>query len=70
MLLSIGKICNKIHIQIALEFSGLWKYFGHTDIDMDSSVATWIEKGEAGKGEVVVSEMLLCRLGTDWGSGG
>lgn len=34
---------------LALEMSGLWKCFGHPDINMDTSVAAWIRKGAAGK---------------------
>lgn len=37
------------HIHLMLELSGLWKIFGHPDIDMDSSVKAWIEKGSVAK---------------------
>lgn len=37
------------HIHLMLELSGLWKVFGHPDIDMDSSVKSWIEKGSIAK---------------------
>ncbi|QPB73978.1 RdRp [Hymenopteran orino-related virus OKIAV85] len=42
-------MCTNTQAMLSLEISGLWKCFGHPDIDMNSSVATWIKKGSAGK---------------------
>lgn len=40
---------NDIIVQLGLELTEMWKCFGHPDINMDLSVATWIHKGAAGK---------------------
>lgn len=42
--LATRKLCTDQVVHLALELVGLWKRFGHPDIDMDSSVATWLSK--------------------------
>lgn len=47
--LATRSLCSDQAVYLALELVGLWKCFGHPDIDMDSSVATWLKKGTVRK---------------------
>ncbi|CAB3225852.1 unnamed protein product [Arctia plantaginis] len=38
-------IANTIDVHFALELTGLTKCFGHPELVMDTSIATWVEKG-------------------------
>lgn len=48
--LATRAICTDVCAHMVLELTGLWKCFGHPDINMDQSVRTWIRKGLASKG--------------------
>lgn len=48
--LATRTVCTDICAHMILELTGLWKCFGHPNVDMDASVKTWIRKGSTSKG--------------------
>lgn len=57
--LATRTLLSDIQVHMALELTGLWKCFGHPDINMDESVRSWVEKGAATKGPCKTMACLL-----------
>lgn len=59
--LATRPLTNTIDCHVALELTGMTKSFGHPEIDMDASIAAWVEKGTVRKeGLEEVGEMARC----------
>ncbi|AYW51538.1 L polymerase RdRp [Formica fusca virus 1] len=48
--LATRSICTDICAHMSLELTGLWKCFGHPNVNMSKSVKTWVRKGSSFKG--------------------
>ncbi|AWI42881.1 RNA-dependent RNA polymerase [Formica exsecta virus 4] len=58
--LATRTICTDICAHMALELTGLWKCFGHPEVNMEKSVNTWIKKGSVSKGPCKpIAEILV-----------